>query len=75
MNLQPLRIAAGWQVDDSQLYEVDPTFGYEHYFEGSSLLMLRNNARLKLIDVQCKLPQKLNEKMPAHNNGNRCASP
>ncbi|WP_372938281.1 hypothetical protein [Seonamhaeicola sp.] len=60
MNLQPLRIAAGWQVDYNQLYEVDPISGYEHYFEGSSLLMLRNNARLKLIDVQWRPERDLN---------------
>nr|WP_042296783.1 hypothetical protein [Nonlabens ulvanivorans] len=52
MNLQPLRIEAGWQVTYNQFYEVDPIPGQESYFEGSSLLMLRNNARLKIIDVQ-----------------------
>lgn len=52
MTLQPLRIDAGWQVNYNQFYEVDPISGYEHYFEGSSLLMLQNKARLKLIDVQ-----------------------
>ena len=35
MNLQPLRIEAGWQVDYNQLYEVDAVKGFEHYFEGS----------------------------------------
>ena len=52
MNLQPLRIEAGWQVEYNQLYEVDATAGNEHYFEGSSLLMLKNSGRLKLIDVE-----------------------
>ena len=52
MNLQPLRIEADWQVSYNQLYEIDPILGYEPYFDGSSLLMLRNNIRLKLIDVQ-----------------------
>ncbi|WP_405377869.1 hypothetical protein [Nonlabens sp. Asnod3-A02] len=52
MNLQPLRIEAGWQVTYNQFYEVDPIPGHESYFEGSSLLMLRNNARLKIIDLQ-----------------------
>lgn len=52
MNLQPLRIEAGWQVTYNQFYVVDPIPGHESYFEGSSLLMLRNNARLKIIDVQ-----------------------
>ena len=52
MNLQPLRIEAGWQVTYNQLYEVDPTSGFEQYFEGSSLLMLLNLNRLKFIDVE-----------------------
>ncbi|WP_147677990.1 hypothetical protein [Algibacter pacificus] len=52
MTLQPLRIDAGWQVNYNQFYEVDPIPGCEHYFEGSSLLMLQSNGRLKLIDVQ-----------------------
>jgi hypothetical protein len=51
MKLQPIRIEAGWQVTYNQLYEVDPVAGNEHFFEGSSLLMLQNDARLKLIDV------------------------
>lgn len=52
MTLQPLRIEAGWQVIYNQLYEVDPIAGNEHNFEGSSLLMLKDTGRLKLIDVQ-----------------------
>ena len=60
MNLQPLRIDAGWLVSYNQLYEVDPTSGFEPYFDGSSLLILRNNARLKLIDVQWRPEQDLN---------------
>jgi len=52
MNLQPLRIEAGWQVSYNQFYEVDPIVGFEDYFDGSSLLILKSDARLKLIDVQ-----------------------
>jgi hypothetical protein len=52
MNLQPLRIEAGWQVDYNQFYEVDPLPGKESYFTGSSLLILKNQARLKSIDVE-----------------------
>ena len=52
MKLKPLRIEAGWLVNYNQFYEVDPAPGYEHYFEGSSLLLLQNNSRLKLIDLQ-----------------------
>ncbi|MEO9502886.1 MAG: hypothetical protein ABJN73_12635 [Nonlabens ulvanivorans] len=60
MNLQPLRIEAGWQVTYNQFYEVDPIPGHESYFEGSSLLMLRNNARLKIIDLQWRPELDLN---------------
>ena len=60
MNLQPLRIEAGWQVDYNQLYEVDAVEGFEHYFEGSSLLMLKNRCRLRLIDVEWRPERDLN---------------
>ncbi|MCH3884076.1 hypothetical protein [Tenacibaculum aquimarinum] len=60
MNLQPLRIEASWLVSYNQLYEVDPLAGYESYFEGSSLLILHNNTRLKLIDVQWRPEKDLN---------------
>ncbi|MFD1294207.1 hypothetical protein ACFQ5N_10200 [Lutibacter holmesii] len=59
MHLQPLRIEASWEVTYNQLYEVDPIAGNEPYFEGSSLLMLQNNTRLKLIDVQWRPEQDL----------------
>lgn len=60
MNLQPLRIEATWQVDYNQFYEVDPKVGFEDYFDGSSLLMLKNNSRLKLIDVEWRPEGDLN---------------
>lgn len=60
MKLQPLRIEAGWQVSYNQLYEIDPVPGLENYFEGSSLLVLRNDARLKLIDVEWRPERDLN---------------
>ncbi|WP_127136572.1 hypothetical protein [Flagellimonas oceanensis] len=52
MNLQPLRIEAGWTVKYNQLYEIDPAVGFEDYFDGSSLLILENYSRLKFIDVE-----------------------
>ena len=52
MKLQSLRIEAGWKVKYNQLYEVDPILGFEDYFDGSSLLMLEDTRRLKLIDVE-----------------------
>lgn len=60
MNLQPLRIESNWQVLYNQLYEVDPISGNEPYFDGSSLLMLQNNIRLKLIDVKWQPERDLN---------------
>lgn len=60
MNLQALRIEAGWLVEYNQLYEADPIEGNEDYFEGSSLLMVKNTARLKLIDVQWRPERDLN---------------
>lgn len=54
IHLQPLRIEAGWQITYNQLYEIDPIEGNENFFEGSSLLVLQNNARLTLIDVDWK---------------------
>ncbi|AGC78301.1 hypothetical protein LX97_02906 [Nonlabens dokdonensis] len=60
MNLQPLRIEAGWHVTYNQFYEVDPVIGFESYFEGSSLLMLQNDLRLQLIDVQWRPEKDLN---------------
>ncbi|WP_203292471.1 hypothetical protein [Luteirhabdus pelagi] len=60
MKLQPLRIEAGWRVKYNQFYEVDPVAGFEDYFDGSSLLMLENASRLKLIDVDWKPEGDLN---------------
>ncbi len=56
MELQPLRIPAGWHVAWNQLYEVDPGEGYENYFEGSSLLMIDNSRLLRFIDI-CWRPE------------------
>ena len=60
MKLQPLRIEASWEITYNQLYEVDPILGYEDYFDGSSLLILKNNSRLKLIDVQWRPMRDIN---------------
>ncbi|MDF0708486.1 hypothetical protein [Flagellimonas okinawensis] len=60
MNLQPLRIEAGWTVKYNQLYEIEPVVGFEDYFDGSSLLMLENYSRLKLIDVEWRPERDLN---------------
>jgi hypothetical protein len=66
MNLQPLRIEASWQIRYNQFYEVDPIPGYEHYFEGSTLLTLLNNRRLKIIDIQRRTEADLNGEFQLH---------
>tara|TARA_R110002072_G_scaffold299888_2_gene476037 strand:+ start:3246 stop:3854 length:609 start_codon:yes stop_codon:yes gene_type:complete len=59
MNLQPLSIEAGWLVKYNQFYEVDPIVGFEDYFDGSSLLILENTRRLKIIDVEWRPEREL----------------
>lgn len=56
MKLQPLRLEAGWEVTYNLFYEIDPLKGFENYFEGSSLLCLKNTRRQKIIDV-CWRPE------------------
>lgn len=51
MNLQPLKIPAGWLVDWNLLTDTDPTEDTTHEFTGSSLLLISSPTRLKAIDV------------------------
>ena len=51
MNLQPLKIPAGWSVDWNLLTETEPTEDTIHEFTGSSLLLISSHTRLKAIDV------------------------
>ncbi|MGG5487313.1 hypothetical protein [Gaetbulibacter sp. PBL-D1] len=51
MNLQPLKIPAGWSVEWNLLTETDPTEDNIHEFTGSSLLLISSHTRLKAIDV------------------------
>lgn len=51
MNLQPLKIPAGWSVDWNLLTDTDPTEDTIHEFTGSSLLLISSHTRLKAIDV------------------------
>ncbi|MAB47621.1 MAG: hypothetical protein CMC05_03220 [Flavobacteriaceae bacterium] len=51
MNLQPLKIPAGWSVDWNLLTDTDPTEDIIHEFTGSSLLHISSHTRLKAIDV------------------------
>lgn len=54
MNLQSLKIPAGWAVEWNLLTETDPTEGTIHEFTGSSLLLINSPTRLKAIDVSWK---------------------
>lgn len=51
MNLQPLKIPAGWSVDWNLLTDTDSTEDTIHEFTGSSLLLISSHTRLKAIDV------------------------
>lgn len=51
MNLQPLKIPAGWSVEWNLLTDIDPTENSIHQFTGSSLLLINSPTRLKAIDV------------------------
>jgi len=50
MNLQPLKIPAGWTVEWNLLTNTDPTADTIHEFTGN-LLLLNSPTRLKAIDV------------------------
>ncbi len=51
MNLQPLKIPAGWFVAWNLLTDRDPAIDTIHEFTGSSLLLINSPTRLKAIDV------------------------
>jgi len=51
MNLQSLKIPAGWSVDWNLLTDTEPTEDTIHEFTGSSLLLISSHTRLKAIDV------------------------
>lgn len=51
MNLQPLKIPSGWNIEWNLLTETDPTEDTIHEFTGSSLLLISSHTRLKAIDV------------------------
>ena len=55
MNIQPLKIPAGWSVEWNLLTETDPTEETIHEFSGS-LLLINSPTRLKAIDV-CWKPE------------------
>lgn len=53
MNLQPLKIPAGWTVEWNVLTDIDPTEDNIHEFTGN-LLLINSPTRLKSIDVSWK---------------------
>ena len=54
IELQPLRITAGWLVEWNLFYAVDPKEGYMHYLDSSSLLHLVNYQLMRCIDLDFK---------------------
>jgi hypothetical protein len=52
IDLQPLKVIAGWQVEWNTFYEVDPSAENMHFFEGSSLLHLNNPRRKRGINLE-----------------------
>jgi len=51
IDLQPLRISAGWHVEWNLFYEVDPSKETMHYLDSSSLLHLNNYSLMRAIDL------------------------
>ena len=60
IELQPLRVYGGWTIDWNTFYEVDPVEGRERFFMGSSLLLLTNLHRKKIIDLEWRPEMDLN---------------
>ena len=57
INLQPLRITAGWCIEWNLFYEVDPSKETMHYLDSSSLLHLENHQLMRAINLDFK-PEK-----------------
>jgi hypothetical protein len=51
IELQPLRIVSGWEIEWNQFYEVDPSEKAITYFDSSSLLHLHNKQLKRAIDL------------------------
>jgi hypothetical protein len=51
VELQPLRIISGWEVEWNQFYEVNPSEEMMTYFDSSSLLHLHHKKRKRAIDL------------------------
>lgn len=52
IDLQPLRVISGWEIESNQFYEVDPSPTTMHYLDSSSLLHLNNRHRKKGINLE-----------------------
>lgn len=52
IELQPLRITSGWEVEWNQFYEVDPSKETMHYLDSSSLLHLNNEHARRAINLE-----------------------
>lgn len=51
IDLQPLRIISGWEVEWNQFYEIDPLEKTMVYFDSSSLLHLNNKHARRAINL------------------------
>lgn len=51
VDLQPLRISAGWHVEWNLFYEVNPSKKTMHYLDASSLLPLSNHGVMSAINL------------------------
>lgn len=60
IDLQPLRVIAGWEVAWNIFYEVDPSPENMHYFDGSSLLHLNHPRRKRGINLEWRPENDLN---------------
>ncbi|WP_051605687.1 hypothetical protein [Polaribacter sp. Hel_I_88] len=51
IDLQPLRISAGWHVEWNLFYEADPSEETMHYLDSSSLVHLNNYSLMRAINL------------------------
>ncbi|MCI2229460.1 hypothetical protein MC378_09805 [Polaribacter sp. MSW13] len=54
IELQPLRITSGWNIEWNLFYEADPSEKTMHYLDASSLLHLNNYSLMRAINLDFK---------------------
>jgi hypothetical protein len=60
IDIQPLRITAGWSVEWNLFYEVDPSEENMHYLDASSLLHLTNYSLMRAINLDFRPENDIN---------------